>query len=237
MEAAMYCPKCGSKAIDGQRFCKACGTNLELVSDALEGGEDTLGQLRIDIEALKTGAMNFGKNFRPMHAEQIHSSIKEKSERLPKPKEWLSYSRQHNLKNGLISLFGGAGFGVVLYYLSEVAINEGMIRSIEEAAEGHIHGLEPMARLIWLFALIPVLKGLAQIIYGALFAESIATLSERFMPKQPTQPAQPVSTAPITGGLGEPPPSVTENTTKFFDPATSGGQGSMVGGQGRGESA
>jgi zinc-ribbon domain len=213
----MYCPKCGAKALEGQRFCKACGINLELVSDALEGGEDTLGQLRLDMEALKTSAKNFGKNFKPMHPKP---AMKDLSEHAPKAKDWLSYSWQHNLKNGLMSLFGGVGLGVVLYYLGQIAIREGVILSIEEAAEGRIHGLESIARWLWLFALIPVLKGLAQIIYAALFAESIATLSERFKPPQIVQQiVQPPDTAPITNDLKEAPPSVTEHTTQIFDAA------------------
>jgi zinc-ribbon domain len=33
----MYCPKCGVQNIDGASFCRACGTNLSLVSQALTG--------------------------------------------------------------------------------------------------------------------------------------------------------------------------------------------------------
>ena len=33
----MYCPKCGTQNIDGASFCRACGTNLSLVSQALTG--------------------------------------------------------------------------------------------------------------------------------------------------------------------------------------------------------
>src|SRR5215210_1274916 len=210
----MFCPKCGAQAIVGQKFCKTCGINLELVSNALEGGEDTLGQLRLDMEALKTSAKNFGKGV-PFAVSNWHNNtvgkIHSKDEpRPPKPKDWLSYSWQHNLKNGLMGLFGGAGLGFVLYFLSQVAINNGAIRSIEEASNRPIHGLESLASWIWLFALIPMLKGLAQILYAALFAESMDTLAKRFAPP-------PVVTAPIAPSLNEPPPSVTEHTTRMFD--------------------
>lgn len=33
----MYCPKCGTNNIDGASFCRACGTNLSLVPQALTG--------------------------------------------------------------------------------------------------------------------------------------------------------------------------------------------------------
>jgi predicted membrane protein len=34
----MFCPKCGAKA-GTSKFCRSCGTNLEIVSDLLEEGE------------------------------------------------------------------------------------------------------------------------------------------------------------------------------------------------------
>lgn len=33
----MYCPNCGGSTTAGLRFCKACGTNVEVVSHALSG--------------------------------------------------------------------------------------------------------------------------------------------------------------------------------------------------------
>jgi hypothetical protein len=33
----MYCPKCATKNADDARFCRACGANISLVSQALEG--------------------------------------------------------------------------------------------------------------------------------------------------------------------------------------------------------
>lgn len=33
----VYCPKCGNASADGSRFCRKCGTNLEAVSRALTG--------------------------------------------------------------------------------------------------------------------------------------------------------------------------------------------------------
>lgn len=33
----MFCPKCGTQAIDGTKFCRSCGSDLETVSAALTG--------------------------------------------------------------------------------------------------------------------------------------------------------------------------------------------------------
>ena len=35
--SSVYCPKCGTQGIEGGRFCKRCGTNLEAVSRMLTG--------------------------------------------------------------------------------------------------------------------------------------------------------------------------------------------------------
>jgi hypothetical protein len=33
----MFCPKCGSNQSEGKRFCTVCGTNLQVVTQALSG--------------------------------------------------------------------------------------------------------------------------------------------------------------------------------------------------------
>ena len=162
---------------------------------------------------------------------EIRKQAREEARRqnLPKPKEYMSYSWQHNLRNGLVSLFWGAGLGVALYYLGRTALDEGLIRRIEETSQGHVQGLEPLVRMIWLIALLPVLKGLARIIYAAFFGESMATLAARFTPQPALEEAPPSirqDTAPVVERESvprsyepsvEPPPSVTEHTTHFFE--------------------
>lgn len=34
----MFCPSCSTKAIEGAKFCKSCGMNLNVVTQALNGG-------------------------------------------------------------------------------------------------------------------------------------------------------------------------------------------------------
>jgi hypothetical protein len=237
----MFCPRCGAEAFEEQRFCKSCGTKLQLIHDALKAGESGSSFYGLDVEAFKKSAVEFARSWKTglegaaaeagRHRERSSRRVIERAaardlrrqirqQNLPRPKEWMSYSWQHNLKNGLISLFGGAGFGFVLYYLSMIAINEGVLDRLEEATQGRVHGLEPLVRFLWLFALIPVLKGLAQIIYAACFAESMATLSDRFTVKLPPEPAsihQPP--APKAEEQSAAPASVTEHTTQFFDDA------------------
>jgi hypothetical protein len=34
----MYCPGCSTQANDGAKFCKSCGLNLSVITQALNGG-------------------------------------------------------------------------------------------------------------------------------------------------------------------------------------------------------
>ncbi|MBI3651905.1 MAG: hypothetical protein HY231_12865 [Acidobacteria bacterium] len=147
----------------------------------------------------------------------------------PKPKEWLTYSWQHNLRQGLTSLLSGAGLGIFFYYVGRAALDAGVIQQIEASVGHPVFGLEQIFRLAWLLAIFPVLKGLGQLIYAAFFAESIATLAERFAPRLEAPHTDPMPSSrdtapqgfvsPTVEALPEPPPSVTEGTTKFFDDA------------------
>jgi len=243
----MFCPQCSSEVKEGQKFCKMCGTNMQLVSQAIKRSDDTLGQLGIDVEALKRNALEFARNLK----EGINSSIagvknysaqaydwenagkttkeikkhthgKSRSElrhQRAMHNELIKHSWQHNLKNGLISLFSGAGLGILLYYIGQTAINAGTVAEIEQLAGHQMRGLDQLLSLLWLFALIPVLKGIGQLIYaivGGFTGQSIAKLTERFpLPQQQVQePDQ--FTMP---SLGEPPPSVTDHTTELFEEA------------------
>jgi hypothetical protein len=224
----MYCPKCGSQTVENQRFCKTCGTNLQMIYDALGGSDTGKGPLGIDFDALTRSAMNFADSWKAGWSDMTAGSEARRAtnpalikptevqlKKLPKPKEWLSYSWQHNLRDGLISLLSGAGLAAILYYVGKTAINDGVVTSIQESLRTPINGLERMVGLIWLFALIPVLKGIAQIIYAAFFADSIHKLTERFVP--PPQEREPAP--PDYARLNETPPSVTEGTTKIFEEA------------------
>ena len=118
--------------------------------------------------------------------------------------------------------------GLVLYYLARPPFIHDLLQSIEPLSRTNIDldAITRLASYIYLFAAIPVLKGLAQIIYAAFFAESMSRLTERFIP-QPVQvlaapqPALPLSqeesSARSFDELKEPISSVTEHTTKIID--------------------
>jgi len=236
----MFCPKCGVEPTEVQKFCKNCGTNLQAVNEALQEGGQTKDIFGIDVDSISHyadsfknwgqanwGHGNWGVKDKTAEARRTTRKLKQEERELrrryPRPREWMAYSWQHNLKNGLISLFSGAGMAYILYYIGRPPVSEEIIQAIQEMAHREIQVLPQLFSLVWLFALIPALKGVAQIIYAAFFAESLAVLAERFTPplqiEQPKVGQELPPSAPAA--FAEPPASVTEHTTKIFEEAKS----------------
>lgn len=231
----MFCPKCGVEPTEVQRFCKNCGTNLQAVNEALGDGDWAKDIFGIDKNTISRyadsvknwGQTNWGGEGQTAEARRTTRKLKQEERELrrryPRPKEWMSYSWQHNLKNGLLSLFSGAGLAYLFYYLGHPPVSEEIIHAIREASQHELRALPILLGLVWLLPLISALKGVAQIIYAAFFAESMATLAERFTP--PLRLEQPKIEQELpsseTADFSEPPPSVTEHTTKIFEEAQS----------------
>jgi hypothetical protein len=258
----MFCPKCAIEATEGQKFCKTCGTNLELVNNALGRGDDTLGQLRMDLDGLKVNLMQGGKSIgdavrreaqkysrhnwrnhrrgRRTHPNLWWEGVNQQNSPetgkidppataqppdpelyLPRPKEWLKYSRQHNLRDGLVSLLGGGAAGFVLYYLGQIVIHAGVLETLD--SRYGVKGVDQVVAMAWLIALIPILKGFGQLLYAIFFAESIRSIARSYKPEAaPAQaihePARlPAQAAVITDPNLSPPASVTERTTNILD--------------------
>jgi hypothetical protein len=257
----MFCPKCAVEATEGQKFCKSCGQNLDLVNDALGRGDDTLAQLRVDLDGLKANLMQGGKSIGDAVRREVQKYARQnwgphRSRRsgpnmsweglnqskaaetgkispattaqqvdpelyLPRPKDWLKYSRQHNLRDGLISLLGGAAAGFVLYYLGQIVIQAGVLDSLN--SRYGVRGVDQVVAMAWLIALIPVLKGFGQLVYAIFFAESIKSIARNY--KSETAPVQsvrelaglPGQAAEVTEPNLSPPASVTERTTNILD--------------------
>lgn len=75
----MYCPRCSTKAVPGQRYCRSCGANLGAIWDAMEGKR---GQ--IDFETLKADLKELGMNLR-VGFEQAKENFKAQTNKLNQP--------------------------------------------------------------------------------------------------------------------------------------------------------
>jgi hypothetical protein len=182
----MYCPRCASPTTPGQRFCRACGTDLGLILDAIEGKRGP-----IDFESLKADLRKLGSNLRVGFEEAregFQQGIK-RTQRLkptdpsaPAPLEPVAVrvkrvrggsTRQYSLQRAMLSIFSGGAIAGTLNYLLNIAANSGLLANIEREVLQNlqltIYGFAPVLRGVWVVGLIPMVKGVAHLINGICF--------------------------------------------------------------------
>lgn len=188
---AMYCPRCAGPAVEGQRFCRNCGMNLDLILNAMEGRQP--GPL--DFERLKRDLRDLGANLRSGF-EEASGAIKGTSKLQPPPaapfiqpfapvdlqkelskcvnKVRAAHARKYSLQHATQSLIGGGVWMAVWFYLLNKAAESGLLKNIESAIlreTGNVAtGLEPVLMLLPLLGLISIARGVAHLINAIFFA-------------------------------------------------------------------
>lgn len=194
----MFCPKCASPIVAGQRFCRSCGLKLDVIVDAIEG--KARGPL--DFETLKRDLRDLGSSLRTGFEEagiaikrtqklgRAQGAQNNKAQNWPAPgwhvwnpprelkkiinKVKLAHSRRYSLQQATISLLGGGAFIAVWHHLLNVAADSGLLRSIELIILQHtgtmVVGLAPLIQMLWVLGLIPVAKGVAHLFNGIFLA-------------------------------------------------------------------
>jgi hypothetical protein len=177
-------------------------------------------------------------------ARDVNKSVKHEIEREVRKglnKVRVANTRKYSLQQATLSLFGGGAMMAAWYYILDAAIKSDLFPSIEqtifEQTGNQIHGLAALFRLFWLFALIPIARGVAHLFNGIFFAVKQEQMPQEelpeFQPQSYAYPAQyptPVSAVSpasqiannTTNELGEkvgavPQPSVTEDATLRFE--------------------
>lgn len=228
----MYCPRCASTAIEGQRFCKSCGMNLGVILDALDGKRGPL-----DFELLKRDLRELGSNLRsgfegatsalrgtarlsppvPTSAQSGISlqDLSREVERALRNVE-VAHSRKYSLQQAALSLFGGGAMLGVWAFLLNKFTTSGLAESIERIIlieSGHeVVGLVMMIRYLWVLALIPIATGVAHLFNGIF----LAPRKERIEPAPPAVyvPPQPLPTIePLPVPTPPNPVSIVEDQT------------------------
>ena len=200
----MFCPNCSAETKDAeQKFCKICGTNLQVVADSLNRGQVSLETYKFDFDSLKSNLNDMGRNIRSaIQKGQKGDQVKISEKELELKKSLLMTSRTYNLQKGVIGVLSSTGMGIALHYFAKVAINAGTIKSIE--AVSHLEGLEPIARILWMIAIIPFLVSIGYLINGIFLSRrNDSIVSAVTAPSQSTNP------------LSQPAP-VTEHTTALL---------------------
>jgi hypothetical protein len=162
-----------------------------------------------------------------------------------------AHSRKHSFQQATLSILGGGAMMAVWYYALGAATDPALLQNLQmiilekTGTWVHINGPVSLIRMLWMFGLIPVTRGVAHLINGIFFAPKpekepepelgfapgFAPAQPQFQyqpaqsaPAQPAQPAQPSYASavadPATNSLeSDSPPqtSVTEDQTLRFE--------------------
>jgi hypothetical protein len=227
----VYCPRCASEAVEGQRFCRNCGMNLGVILDAREGQRGP-----IDFESLKSDLRELGASLRSGF-EEARQGIK-RTQRFAPPaaptppappapatapvalgSEWVkpvraAGTRRYSFQQATLGIIGGAASSGVLYYFCNEAANSGLVASIVNSIlavnpQLELTGVEPVFRTLWMFGLVGVAKGAAHLLNGIFFAPKPERVIVERRPPAPDPVPAPARYIP-------PDNSVTEDPTERF---------------------
>lgn len=240
----MYCPRCASTAIEGQRFCRSCGMNLGLILDALDGKRGPL-----DFELLKRDLRELGANLRSGF-EGASNALRgtarlgqPPAQPLPVPpplagaplpaitpdlrkevehalrKVRIAHSRKYSLQQATISLFSGGAMMAAWHFLLKNIASSGLIESLEKMIlieSGHeVVGIGMAVRSLWVLALIPLAVGLAHLFNGIF----LAPRNEELAPSPPVYVPPPLPPAEAPPASTPPNPvSIVEDQTLRLEP-------------------
>lgn len=223
----------------------------DLGSSLRAGFEQLKGTNRLDKTPTAPPANYAPGNYPPPQvymadlARDLNKSVKREIERevgkgLNKVR--IANTRKYSLQQATLSLFGGGAMMAAWYYILDAAVKSDLFSSIEQIilnqTGNEIHGLAEIFRMLWLLALIPMVRGVAHLFNGIFFAakpepppqEEPEYQPHSYVYQTPPPYVSPVSAVPpasqisnkTTNELGEkaaaiPQPSVTEEETMRFE--------------------
>ncbi|HKX32538.1 MAG TPA: zinc ribbon domain-containing protein [Blastocatellia bacterium] len=197
----MFCPKCSSAVVSGQRFCRNCGLKLDLIVDAIEGK----ARNPFDFEMLKRDLRDLGSSLRAgFEGAGIPVGKTQRLKQSPAPNptppvvqlpnwSWefnkalrkvkAANTRRYSLQQAMLSLFGGGAMLASWFYLLKTVANSGLVESLQEIllhqTGEEIVGIGPILQKLWLLALIPIARGVAHLINGIFIAPKQIEALER----------------------------------------------------------
>jgi hypothetical protein len=213
----MYCPQCGTESSSNLQYCRVCGANLKVIGKAVSLSEAIARTDRGPVpkikEMMKSLKMDQISDEVSRALEQMNQEMLKDSGSLAQMKPWGSRRwlgkkktarerREKQITHGVISLFSGAGLMIFLYFLSSVLV----LKLPADVVAQVPFEIAPVARMIWLVGLIPVLTGMGRIFAGLTIRPD------------PTPSLELPGKSPETNELpsGYEPASVTERTTNLL---------------------
>lgn len=214
----MYCPQCGTKSPEDQRFCRSCGANLKVIGKAVALSEAVArsdrGPLPVLKEMMKSIKIEHTTDEISHALEQMNREITRNFSaaiqiprgRLQRKEESYIERRENHIVKGTVSLFSGVALMIFLYYFAGALV----LKVPPEKLARLPFELEPVLKIIWLVGLMPALSGLGRIIAGLMISRSKKSVGEADEPKVVGSPERGFM-------LEERPASVIEHTTELLD--------------------
>jgi len=229
----MFCPQCGTESPADLKFCRTCGTNLGVIgkavtlSDAIARSDsvpskikDLVKNLKVEkvteevsraMEKMKLEFAHTVEDHREWHLEKGSSKRKEKT---------AEQRREKYLTQGFVTMFGGIGFALFLYFLAPALIGK-FPHPIISGRPIDIDSLLPIA---WILGLMPTFTGLGHIIAGLAIRVKGRASQEDVPQVEPAERSplrieerQPGFIEDDSGGTPLQPASVTDRTTNILE--------------------
>jgi|SRR5215471_13019737 len=182
----MFCPQCGSNQSDELKFCKACGSNLQVVRQFLISGE-------------KSGKIDWSKTWL---AEMFLSHAELDRLRGVTPE----IKRANEVKAGVITSSVGLGIAIFLWVFMDGII----------LGTGISQGTAYILSRLWIAGVIPFLVGLGLIFNGVFVSKKLVKGSGANEPAAPLPETDLRSLRSADTTEFAPRLSVTEGTTKHL---------------------
>jgi hypothetical protein len=225
----MFCPQCGTDSIEGQHYCRSCGTNLKVVGravtlgDAISKSDGVPAKIKEIMSNVKVAQVTeeVSRAMEKMGAEITRSAVEHRRERRqlrPTRKEKTAEERrERHLTKGAIKFFTGGGLTIFLYVL----FHSLQLRLPPDLIANTPFAIDPVVRSLWAFGFIPILSGVGHIIAGL----SIRSRPQKQIESADDSPLRIGSEAlstrltpePTTYPVNEPPASVTDRTTNILE--------------------
>jgi len=225
----MFCPQCGTDSIEGQHYCRSCGTNLKVVGravslgDAINKSDGVPAKLKEIMSNVKIAQVTdeVSRAMEKMGAEITRSSAErrhERRQRRPQRKEKSAEERrERHLTKGAVKFFTGGGLSIFLYLL----FHSLQLKLPPDIVAQAPFAIDPVVRSLWAIGFIPMLSGLGHIIAGLSIKvrpqRQIESADESPLRIDSAAPSPRLTAQPRTSGMSESPASVTERTTNILE--------------------
>lgn len=232
----MFCPQCGTESAADLKFCRTCGANLRVIGKAVTLSEaiarsdsvpskikDLVKNIKIEkvtddvaraMEKMKVELAHTVEDHREWHLDHIKPSSGKRKEKTAEQR------REKHLTQGFVTMFGGIGFALFLYFLAPALIG----KFPQPVIGGRPFDIDSLLPIAWILGLMPTFTGLGHIIAGLAIRPKNRAQKEDIVQIEPAKrsplniddrPTDYVEQRPFREPLQ--PTSVTDRTTNLLE--------------------